>query len=332
VHWSSLIVPKLQQKFLKAVAVISLFSASVLPLRAETTYLFVGDRVANPGRGASVHRFTFDSESPTVATLAPAPGLNAGLWGGGNDAQFKGLDLSGMAMGPDGDIYAVSNSAKKVVRFDGKTGVFKGDVLTGLNAPDGLAIGPDGNLYIADGDVIRRCKRDGTPVPGAEQIGNTFTRGGGIATASGLTFGPDGNLYVASQNWQRILRYDGKGGGFMGVFHKGGVQSPSAMVFGPDGNLYVASIAGPGFNAESGFVAKIDGKTGDLLSKFAPDAKGALGLAFGPNGNLFVSNYWDGKITQYDGKTGASLGVFATNPDGSAFYSLVFANPNSPTK
>ena len=81
--------------------------------------------------------------------------------------------------------------------------------------------------------------------------------------------------------------------------------SPARMPAWPS----VASVGGPAFNASGGYVARFDGVTGKFIDKFAPDAKGAMGLAFAPNGDLFVRDYWTTKISRYDGKTGTSVGA-----------------------
>jgi streptogramin lyase len=66
----------------------------------------------------------------------------------------------GLAFGPDGDLFATSGgepftkppSHQPVLRFDGKTGAFKGDFSSGrqLNFPIGLLFAPDGDLYVSD--------------------------------------------------------------------------------------------------------------------------------------------------------------------------------------
>ncbi len=308
---------------LKKILCVCVVAVSLaLPLRADTLYLFSGDSRENAARAGSIHRFKIDSNA-----LIPAPSANLpdSIWDKSDGQPTKGMRVNDVVIAPNGDVYASSRDTDSVLRFDGQSGAFKSVVVELPSTPDGLAIGSDGNLYIASGSLIARCSLDGKPLPSAGQNGNVFAHGGNLVAASGLTFGPDGNLYVASQSLGQVLRYDGRSGAYMDVFVKSNIMAASQIAFGPDGNLYVASVGGPAFDAAGGYVARFDGATGEFLDKFAPDAKGAMGLAFAPNGELFVSSYWTNKITRYDSKTGKSLGVVAESPEGSAFYYLTMA-------
>jgi DNA-binding beta-propeller fold protein YncE len=72
--------------------------------------------------------------------------------------------------------------------------------------------------------------------------------------------------------------------------------------------------------------------TGFPLGFFVSGGSGGLttprGLAFGPNGNLFVANATTGELFEYDGTTGAFIGVFvdATGNGGGPMdpYGLLF--------
>jgi sugar lactone lactonase YvrE len=309
--------------------------AVAVPLRADTFYVFAGDRVGNSVGGSGIHRYLFDSNNPGALTPAPSVGQSGDAWGESEGQAFKGKRITGIVIAPNGDVYAASPDTGELLRFDGQTGAFKGAVLKGLEKPDGLALGPDGNLYVTNSTAIIRCRPDGTPVPGAEQIGNTFAIGGPLAAASGLAFGPDGNLYVASQGTAQVLRYDGKSGKYIDVFcgmdsFRDDLGSPSELSFGPDGHLYVACTSGLKFDGTAGAVAVFDGTTGQLLGRFA-DAKGALSVDFGPSGDLFVSDYWTGRITRYDAKTGAGLGVVPNGaPAGSLYYLAIAKQEDGP--
>src|SRR5438128_4217241 len=139
-----------------------------------------------------------------------------------------------------------------------------------------------------------------------------------------------------------VQRYDGNTGASLGTFAAGGALSgPTGLVFGPDGNLYVTSI-------DNGKVLRYNGTTGAFLNTFVDNiphsfvvvdpqtqegfAVGPLGLAFGPDGNLYVSNDFTNDVRGYNGTTGASLGIFASagldaptglifGPDGNLYVS-----------
>ncbi len=114
-----------------------------------------------------------------------------------------------------------------------------------------------------------------------------------------------------------VQRYDGRTGAPLGAFVAGGnLRGPVHAVFGPDGNLYVSSI-------DNGKVLRYNGTTGAFLSTFvdkipncpAPTCDfslGPLGMAFGPDGNLYVSNDFTNEVNRYNGTTGASLGTFVS--------------------
>jgi hypothetical protein len=47
-----------------------------------------------------------------------------------------------------------------------------------------------------------------------------------VQSATGLGFGRDGNFYVADALGNKILRYDGQNGTFLGVFATNGLNYP----------------------------------------------------------------------------------------------------------
>lgn len=299
----------------------SLAVLSALPAHAETFYLFSSDRGNGPQNGSGIHRYSFESENPGKLIAAPSAGQPGDIWGESAGRPIFGQRSNGVAIGANGDVYVAYADLGAVYRFDGQSGAYKGEVVRGLDKPDGLAFGPDGNLYIASGRKVVRYSAEGKPMPAAGQRGSVFADSS-LEVAAGLTFGPDGHLYVASQGTSQIVRFDGKSGRFLGVFSDAGISAPSEIGFGPDGHLYVASTGGPSFNAESGFIARFDGVTGQPLAPLTRNAKGALGLEFGPKSSVFASSYWGGRITKYDSATGKTVGEAAA---GSTQYYLTLA-------
>jgi streptogramin lyase len=75
--------------------------------------------------------------------------------------------------------------------------------------------------------------------------------------------------------------------------------------------------------ANGSSVERFDGQTGafiDFFTSGGPMIDGPSGLAIGPNGNLFVSQWSGGHgIYQYDGATGNYVNTFVPGPSGPAF-------------
>jgi sugar lactone lactonase YvrE len=147
----------------------------------------------------------------------------------------------------------------------------------------------------------------------------------------GLTIGPDGNLYVAQQSGTRIGRYSTAGQAIGATF--GTARPYTGIALGPDNALYTNGAennytmgvserfipqtgAGAGNGRESGnsasFIAQFP------ISYFE-------GMAFGPDGNLYVAAHSAGAVVVYQGPGGASPGALLTTltgtaqPDGIAF-------------
>jgi len=144
---------------------------------------------------------------------------------------------------------------------------------------------------------------------------------------------PQGTFLVGNSRGNNVVRFDGNTGNYLGEFispGSGGLSNPDTIVFGPDGNgddkpdIYVASGDKPGNSAEptASAVLRYDGITGAFIDKFvgdnpntAADETGGLsrpyGLAFGPDGNFYVSSFLSDQILRYNGKTGQFIDVFA---------------------
>jgi DNA-binding beta-propeller fold protein YncE len=133
-----------------------------------------------------------------------------------------------------------------------------------------------------------------------------------------LAFGPNGDLFLTDQFTNSVLEYNGTTGAFVRTFvpsGSGGLINAKGLAFGPNGDLFVSST-GNTFPSDKAAVLEYDGTTGAFVKTFVPFLGGGLtspaGLAFGPNGDLFVADALLGAVLEYDGTTGAFVQAFFT--------------------
>jgi sugar lactone lactonase YvrE len=237
----------------------------------------------------------------------------------------------GLAFGPDGNFYVASYGTNSVLRYDGITGTF---IDTFISPPDGplspesiiqperLIFRDDGFLYVSmfgfggqDGTFGNSVLRyDATT--GAFDSAFVPPLEGGLIFPEDMSFGPDGLLYVSATNHDQLLRFDGSTGAFIDALaYTFGPNSPRGLTFDGNGNLYATDTVAndPGGPVYVGSVARF-APDGSFSGLFVQLGDGGLafprGIAFGPNGNLYVADAFAGRILQYDGSTGAFLSVF----------------------
>jgi sugar lactone lactonase YvrE len=295
---------------------------------------------------------------------------------------LTGLDSAEAARRKMPDLLVSSYGTGAILRYDGKTGAFKGrfdnppDLLGG---PTGMVFGPDKNLYAGGGNIpnVNRINgRNGKPLPAPGQVGSDFVVGAGeLNDPAGLAFGPDGNLYVCSAYNNTIQRYHSETGAYMGAFvsekgsglnrpyfpmfgpdghlyvtnngdssilrfdentgaprpaagqsgavfvpaNSGGLSSPDGMVFGPDKNLYVVSQGATNvmrFNGQTGAPLPAPGHKGAIFIEGTGELQNPDGMTFGPDNNLYVVSNANNSVYRYNGRTGASMGVFVKSRSG----------------
>ena len=176
--------------------------------------------------------------------------------------------------------------------------------------------------------------------------GTTWTQTGVFASSlsqpNGMAQDAAGNVYIGEEfDGGSVLKYD-RNGVLLGTVATEGVDftgRPEALEIGPDGNLYM-SVA---FGTDSDRVYMIDTAT-NAVSTFTPTTDSVnytldnpRGIAFGPDGNLYVTNREGDTTTIFDGSSGAYLGELATvdrpqglswDPVNGRFLATVFGTPD----
>jgi WD40 repeat protein len=208
---------------------------------------------------------------------------------------------SGMAWGPDGNLYVGSFNTGEVLRFDRTTGAFLGAFINadaGLDTPaqQGLSFRPDGKLYVLSRDSAQVRRFDATTGVFLDVF--IPPNSGGLTGAKGMTIGSDGNWYISSGDTNQVA--------FLGVFvsaGSGGLSTPRALAFGPDGNLYVSS-------SNSNAILRYNGQTGAFIDAFIPAGSGGLvspaEMLFSGT-SLYVSSQSTNEVLRYASQTGAFL-------------------------
>lgn len=206
-----------------------------------------------------------------------------------------------MANGPNGNLYVADQNGFVDV-FNAATGAYLSQFGSGtLSTPSGLAF-LGGNLLVSDynagNGVVDKFDASGN------YLGQLIGPAAGLAYPNAITIGPDGNLYIADSNSGSIYEYNLTTLTFS-VFatdSSGNVD----LVFGPDGNLYVMS------SYNGGTVEVFNGTTGALIGPFGNTSTalgaGALGMAFGLGGNLYVAD--SNGVDVVNGTTGNVTGNF----------------------
>ena len=250
---------------------------------------------------------------------------------------------SGIAIGPDGLLYALDQANNSVKRFDVATGDFIGTFIesdsteidsTELVRPEGIIFDPEGeDLYVsslAAGGVRRYDSQTGEFI---STVADTNFNGAPLA-AAGLTFDDEGNLYIGSVfNDNSILQFDPDTEEVEVFISPDEAQPiPSFPIFGLDGNFLNSTFSSEAIGFPPTDVRRYDGETGEFLDVFIEPGNNleqASRLRLGPDNNIYVSSFGSDRVLRYDGENGEFIDEFISpntgglaNPGGMTFFDV----------
>jgi sugar lactone lactonase YvrE len=220
------------------------------------------------------------------------------------------ITIAGVAGAADADIL-VSSWEGRIARFDEATGTYLGDfpISEPLSANEGIDFGSDGKLYVAEysANRVRRFFADGS-------LDGTFMCP--VPQPANMTFDSAGTIYITSDHSDRLYRCGQDGTPMDSVSI--GVVLGLPVRMGPDGYIYVTAFYTP-------TVLRFRPDGSDASSVVAVPVSSPLsplrGLAFAPNGDLYVSAFAANSVWRWNASQGLSQFTVVPDPYGLQFDS-----------
>jgi streptogramin lyase len=230
--------------------------------------------------------------------------------------------------------FANSSVPSTVLKFDNS-----GNLISTFNpgwleeSVQNVAVSPTGNVYSLENSLGGALLTQLNPATGSAS--NTYqptdSHGNQAELPTGLTVGPEGYIYVASNKFiqgvtsvgvTNVFRVNPADFTSSSLYLSSTTPFPSSvgdLVFGPDSNLYFVDFGneGTGGPTSSTAIWKYNTKTQKLnvLVSSPPILFAGGGIAFGPNGNLFLCGGASG-VLEYNPTTGSSIATFVANGSG----------------
>ena len=180
-------------------------------------------------------------------------------------ATLPGIDPTGFAIAPNGDVYVAGFRTDQVRRLSAAGVAIDIPVPTGaagLDGPDnGIAFGPDGNLYIPGYNSSNVIRHD--PRTGVNSVA-VASRTQGLFNTRGLLAARTGNaMFITGEGSGQLLRLDLSTGAVSVL--AAALIGPTGIDYGPDGNLLIL---------EGDTVRKYDPVTGARKETLIPSGSG----------------------------------------------------------
>jgi DNA-binding beta-propeller fold protein YncE len=157
-------------------------------------------------------------------------------------ATFVGVDPTGFAFAPNGDVYVAGFRTDDVRRLSATGLAIDTPVpprTAGLDGPDnGITFGPDGNLYVPGYDSSSVIRHD--PRTGATSV-VVPRRAQGLSNTRGILAERGGaSLLITGEGSGQLLRFDLATGGLAVV--ASGLAQPTGLDYAPDGDLLIVEV------------------------------------------------------------------------------------------
>jgi sugar lactone lactonase YvrE len=256
------------------------------------------------------------------------------------------LEVRGVALDQEGDLYVVDKGNSRVLKFD-RTGKFlmqwgsqgTGDgqfVMTG-NGAGFVAVDSQGDVYVTENNRVQKFDSNGKFLT---KWGTQGAGDGQFSLALGIAIDPQNNVYVVDIHNNDIQKFDGSGKfllkwGGKGL-GEGQFSGPTAVAIDAQGNVLVAEVF-------SGRLQKFDsnGKFLSLANLGAVDTLfiGPISMAVGNQGQIYLGEYAWGRVVEFDssgkllaawGNTGtvqekmSEAGGLAIDKDGTVYVADAF--------
>src|SRR5262245_28990622 len=232
----------------------------------------------------------------------------------------------GLAVGPDGALYAADREGTTVVRIDPRTRA-RTVAARGLDQPLYLAFDAQGRLAVADSkERIYRAEPDGSKTLLAGNGTRGHTGDGGPATAAalggsgGMDYDAAGNLVLAEYDgWIRVIRADGtirtvSGNGTEGYAGDGGPAAAAVLKHPHD--VAVLPDAVVVADSHNGAIRRI-GADG-VIRTIASGMAAPIAVAPAPDGGVYVAEAGRSAIVEVSATGTTRTVASSTSPFGLA--------------
>ncbi len=196
-----------------------------------------------------------------------------------------GESLRGIALDAEGHLYAVGDSAVRVLDAGGKSLAQWASERPAYS----VAVAADGRVWVGEYGQVEIFERDGSPVEVRADRGRL-----GLVTA--IAFG-SGEVFLADANARWIRRYDGEGDLLNNIgdrHRKGGFHIPNGVVDFAIDDEGVVHVANPGMHRVERYAP--DGESLGFFGRFDgvdpagfPGCCNPTNLALGPAGRVIVT-------------------------------------------